>query len=106
MRAALTCYGSIPVPGRAAALPAMSFTSSMRPTALPVTDDRALHWPEHTEQLALLARRNLEFVKRLDEVLDERVELIASDVHALMRSCHVTPGVLARAAGAGAYLID
>src|SRR5256886_10888696 len=66
------------------------------PGELPA-DTLGLEPAEHTEQLVLVRLGHLELVERLDEVLDERVELRVRDAHAGVGGSHVTPGV-----GAGA----
>src|SRR6185437_6264779 len=54
----------------------------------------------------LLLRGHFEFVERLPEILDERVELGALDAHAMMHRLHVAARVLARPARRLADLID
>src|SRR2546423_13177189 len=46
-----------------------------------LADDRRLHRPENTEQLAFFLFGNLELVQRLDQVLDQRIELCVGDAH-------------------------
>src|ERR1700682_5162318 len=70
-----------------------------------LADDRRLHRPENTEQLAFFLFGNLELVQRLDQVLDQGVELCVVDAHAGMRRLHVAPRISARPAGAGADLL-
>src|SRR4051812_14634065 len=69
-------------------------------------DDVPLHRREDRNQFLLLARRHLELVQGLAEVLHQRIEMLVLDAHAGMDRAHVAAGIGARAARSLADLLD
>src|SRR5215467_11730628 len=69
-------------------------------------NDVLLHRAERGKELVLLARRDLELVEALHQVLDQCAELRVADSHSGVRALHVAPGVLARTAARFADLVD
>src|SRR5438093_1372400 len=71
-----------------------------------LTDDLRLERSEDPEQLALFLGRHVELVERLDEILDQRVEIGVGDAHALVRRLHVLAGIRAGTSRGLADLVD
>jgi hypothetical protein len=69
-------------------------------------DDLRLERPQDAQELALFLGGHVELVQRLDQVLDQGVEVRVGDPHALVRGLHVLAGIHTGTPGSLADLID